>query len=122
VSARTLRYWMTEGVLDGPVGMGPGGHYTEKHVEAVFRIKKLKEEGKMLVEIKGPTEPGYIPLTLPSDARPWALVLSKEDALIIINDKIPLNRKKAILEWVDKFPKKLNEPVTTRIDEQENKE
>lgn len=53
VTARTIRYWIGEQLIDGPVGQGKGAYYTEKHAEAIFRVKKMKDEqGLTLAAIK----------------------------------------------------------------------
>lgn len=47
VTSRTIRYWIAEQLIDGPQGQGKGSFYTEKHVEAILRVKELKEDRGM---------------------------------------------------------------------------
>ena len=51
LSVRTIRYYISRGLLDGPVRHGPAAAYTEEHLEKLRRIKELKDDGKTLREI-----------------------------------------------------------------------
>lgn len=52
VSRRTVRYYVQEGLIPAPLGLGRGGHYTEGHLETLLRVKQMQEEGLPLVEIR----------------------------------------------------------------------
>jgi DNA-binding transcriptional MerR regulator len=51
VPARTIRFYIARGLLDGPVKAGRGAVYTSQHLERVETIKRLQSEGRMLSEI-----------------------------------------------------------------------
>jgi len=49
--ARTIRFYIARGLLDGPVKAGRGAAYTPEHLGRLERIKSLQAEGRMLSEI-----------------------------------------------------------------------
>ena len=51
LSVRTIRYYISRGLLDGPVRHGRAAAYTQEHLEKLRKIKELKDDGKTLREI-----------------------------------------------------------------------
>ncbi len=49
--ARTIRFYIARGLLDGPLKAGRGAVYTPEHLARLDRIKGLQAEGRMLSEI-----------------------------------------------------------------------
>ena len=52
VSRRTVRYYVQEGLIPPPLGLGRGNHYTAEHLEQLLRVKAMQESGRTLVEIR----------------------------------------------------------------------
>jgi len=52
VSRRTVRYYVQEGLLPAPHGVGRGNHYGPEHVDQLLRVKSLQEGGRTLDEIR----------------------------------------------------------------------
>jgi DNA-binding transcriptional MerR regulator len=52
VSRRTVRYYVQEGLLPAPLGVGRGNHYGQEHLDQLLRVKALQEAGHSLDEIK----------------------------------------------------------------------
>ena len=52
VSRRTVRYYVQEGLLPTPFGIGRGNHYGPEHLEQLLRVKALQEAGHSLDEIR----------------------------------------------------------------------
>ncbi len=52
VSRRTVRYYVQEGLLPPPLGVGRGRHYGPEHLGQLLRLKALQEEGRPLDEIR----------------------------------------------------------------------
>ena len=52
VSRRTVRYYVQEGLLPAPLGVGRGRHYDQAHVDRLLRVKALQESGRSLDEIR----------------------------------------------------------------------
>jgi len=52
VSTRTIRYYVSEGLLPPPVGSGPNSRYTDAHLHQLGIIGRLKEQYLPLREIR----------------------------------------------------------------------
>jgi DNA-binding transcriptional MerR regulator len=52
VSRRTVRYYVQEGLLPAPLGLGRGNHYGPAHLEQLLKVKAMQEAGRTLEEIK----------------------------------------------------------------------
>ena len=52
VSRRTVRYYVQEGLLPQPLGLGRGNHYGDEHLAQLLRVKRLQEAGRTLDEIR----------------------------------------------------------------------
>ncbi|MGC8743370.1 MAG: helix-turn-helix domain-containing protein [Verrucomicrobiia bacterium] len=51
VPERTIRYYISRGLLPPPIVRGRKASYSEQHVEFISRIKKLQSQGFTLSEI-----------------------------------------------------------------------
>jgi len=58
VSRRTVRYYVQEGLIPAPFGIGRGNHYGPAHLQQLLRVKALQEGGRTLEEIKHAPPPG----------------------------------------------------------------
>jgi len=52
VTRRTVRYYVQEGLLPAPLGVGRGRHYGPEHVARLQALKALQEQGRSLEEIR----------------------------------------------------------------------
>lgn len=52
VSRRTVRYYVQEGLLPTPLGVGRGNHYGPEHLDQLLKVKSLQESGRTLDEIR----------------------------------------------------------------------
>lgn len=52
VSRRTVRYYVQEGLLPAPLGVGRGRHYDRSHLERLLQVKALQEAGQSLDDIR----------------------------------------------------------------------
>jgi DNA-binding transcriptional MerR regulator len=52
VSRRTVRYYVQEGLIPAPLGVGRGNHYGAEHLQQLLRVKALQESGRTLDEIR----------------------------------------------------------------------
>lgn len=72
-SARTIRYYIAEKILPGPVTMGRGAEYSEEHLQRLQKVKELQNKGLSLLGVKHSLETGY-----PEPALSVAKTLLKE--------------------------------------------
>jgi DNA-binding transcriptional MerR regulator len=52
VTRRTVRYYVQEGLLPEPLGLGRGRHYGPAHLERLLRVKALQEQGLPLTAVR----------------------------------------------------------------------
>ena len=52
VSRRTVRFYVQGELLEPPVGLGRGAHYTEAHLARLMQIKSWQEQGVPLEAIR----------------------------------------------------------------------
>ena len=52
VSRRTVRYYVQEGLLPPPNGVGRGDHYGRAHLDQLLKVKALQEGGRTLDDIR----------------------------------------------------------------------
>jgi DNA-binding transcriptional MerR regulator len=58
VSRRTVRFYVQEGLLPAPLGVGRGRHYGPEHLKRLLEVKALQEGGRSLAEIREVVEGG----------------------------------------------------------------
>jgi DNA-binding transcriptional MerR regulator len=52
VSRRTIRYFVQEGLLQEPYGLGRGKHYGPEHLQRLRDIRDLQKQGLSLSEVR----------------------------------------------------------------------
>ena len=57
VSRRTVRYYVQEGLLPAPLGVGRGRHYGRPHLDRLLEVKAWQEAGLSLDEIRARRTP-----------------------------------------------------------------
>jgi DNA-binding transcriptional MerR regulator len=53
VSRRTIRYFVQEGLLQEPYGLGRGKHYGPEHLQRLREIRDLQRKGLTLSQVRG---------------------------------------------------------------------
>jgi DNA-binding transcriptional MerR regulator len=61
VSRRTVRYYVQEGLLPPPLGVGRGDHYGRQHLDRLLQVKALQEAGRSLDDIRQLLDDGVPP-------------------------------------------------------------
>jgi DNA-binding transcriptional MerR regulator len=51
-SRRTIRYYVSEGLLDPPAGRGRGGFYYDSHLKRLQQIRAMQERGLRMSDIQ----------------------------------------------------------------------
>lgn len=51
MTARNIRFYIQEGIVDKPHGQNKGAYYTEKHMQQLLTVKKYKDAGVSLERI-----------------------------------------------------------------------
>jgi DNA-binding transcriptional MerR regulator len=58
VSRRTVRYYVQEGLIPPPLGVGRGRHYGPSHLDRLLEVKARQEAGLSLEQIRARRTPG----------------------------------------------------------------
>jgi DNA-binding transcriptional MerR regulator len=59
VSRRTVRYYVQEGLISPPLGLGRGNHYGAEHLEQLLRVKAMQEAGRSLDDVRRALGPSH---------------------------------------------------------------
>jgi DNA-binding transcriptional MerR regulator len=106
IPARTIRFYISRGLLDGPVKAGRGATYTAAHVERLEQIKALQAAGRMLSEI-GP----MLGTTIPNMVAPsaWWQYAVADDVLVWSKADVSPWRMKQVRAAIEEMTNRLME-------------
>jgi DNA-binding transcriptional MerR regulator len=115
IPARTIRFYIARGLLDGPVKAGRGAVYTAGHLARLEKIKQLQAGGRMLAEIARDLNGGQ---PAPAEASPaaWWQHVIHEDIMVWVRGDVSPWRMKQIRAAVDHFAAQLRDPETDNSD------
>ena len=68
VSRRTVRYYVQEGLIPPPLGVGRGNHYGPEHLDRILHVKAMQEAGRTLGEIRDTAAGARVPLAAEAPA------------------------------------------------------
>jgi DNA-binding transcriptional MerR regulator len=95
VPARTIRLYISKGLLPGPLRYGRGATYGQEHLETLAAIRRLQAEGLTLEEIRrrlaGETGAGSVP-----EPSPWLTFDLADDVSVTVRADTPPWRMKRI--------------------------
>lgn len=108
VSRRTIRYYISRGLLDAPLKAGRSSCYGEKHLEGLKLIRRLQDEGMSLVtisrELAGPPR-GELP-----EAEIWQCYELAPDLRVQVRGEISPWRMREIRALLKEIKHRLEEP------------
>ena len=70
VSRRTVRYYVQEGLIPAPLGVGRGNHYGPEHLDRILQVKAMQEAGRSLDEVRRTSHASSAQAAQPPDAPP----------------------------------------------------
>jgi DNA-binding transcriptional MerR regulator len=106
IPARTIRFYISRGLLGGPAKAGRGAVYTAAHLERLEKIKALQAEGRHLSEI-GPLVEGGLetPPSYPTAA--WWQHAITDDVMVWTRGDVSPWRQKQIRDAVEEMAVRL---------------
>lgn len=104
--ARTIRFYIARGLLNGPVKAGRGAAYTAEHLARLERIRKLQSEGRTLSEIAGALS-GVSGKATAAPATPWWQHAVADDVMVWVRADASPWRIKQVRAAVDEFARRL---------------
>jgi len=111
IPARTIRFYIARGLLDGPVKAGRGAVYTAEHLARLEKIKALQAEGRMLAEIVHDLQGGPAAGTA-VEPTPWWRHAIDDDVIVWVRADVSPWRMKQIRAAVDDVASRLQQPET----------
>ena len=112
IPARTIRFYIARGLLNGPVKVGRGAVYTAKHLARLEKIKELQAEGRMLTEIAHELDGGRPEQTAIPPSHWWQHVV-QEDVIVWVRGDVSPWRMKRIRAAIDHLGSRLREPESS---------
>ena len=108
VSRRTVRYYVQEGLIPAPLGVGRGDHYGREHLDRLLQVKALQEAGRTLDEIRQLLDAGAVSTTRAAAAvtRPlprevWRRVTVAPGVELHVSDNVRLPSPARLQELAD---------------------
>lgn len=102
VPPRTIRLYITRGLVPGPRRAGPHAAYGPEHVKALETIKRLQLAGLTLAQIRQELAGRVASKTLPEPA-PWLSYALTEDVVVMVRAGASSWRLKQISEAMARF-------------------
>jgi DNA-binding transcriptional MerR regulator len=109
IPARTIRFYIARGLLDGPVKAGRGAVYTAEHLARLEKIKSLQAEGRMLAEIAHILGGGPPAETAGAAAAWWQHVIHN-DVMVWVRADVSPWRMKQIRAAIDELASRIGAP------------
>ena len=106
IPARTIRFYISRGLLEGPVKAGRGAVYTAEHLARLQQIKDLQGQGRMLSEIAPMLEPGN-PVRESDPPSAWWQHTIDDDIQIWTRADVSPWRRKQILAAINDMTERL---------------
>lgn len=107
VPARTIRFYISRGLLTGPAGAGRSAAYTREHLERLDAIKHEQAAGRTLADIAHRLAASGSELVTPPPTSPWWQHIVADDVMILARaDASPWRTKQiraAIAELAEKL-------------------
>ena len=105
VSARTIRYYIARGALDGPSGAGRSASYGPRHAERLREIQRRQDAGETLTEIS------RAPVALKQAAAPesWWRFSVSTDVVVEVRQNLAPWRMNRVREALEEMVRRLKE-------------
>jgi|ERR1017187_26283 DNA-binding transcriptional MerR regulator len=107
LAARTIRFYIARGLLDGPVKAGRAAAYTEDHLARLEKIKKLQAQGRMLSEIGRSLAGGTTPERYAAAPTAWWRHAIADDVVVLTRSDVSPWRTRQIREAIDELARSL---------------
>ena len=107
LAARTIRFYIARGLLDGPVKAGRAAAYTEEHLARLEKIKKLQAQGRMLSEIGRSLAGGTTPERYAAAPTAWWRHAIADDVVVLTRSDASPWRTRQIREAIDELARSL---------------
>ena len=118
--ARTIRFYISRGLLAGPAKSGRGAVYTPAHLEQLERIKALQSAGRTLSEIANLLRQPQKPDGMSEPTAWWQHALA-EDVVVWVRSGASPWRTRQIRAAVEEFARRVQQSELDTQKEEEGK-
>jgi DNA-binding transcriptional MerR regulator len=119
LSPRTIRYYISRGLLDGPAVAGRGAVYTTGHLNRLREIQDLQSKGAMLAQITRLLGGGRSETPGPS-AEPWFRYQLDDDVVVMVRGDLAPWRIREIRKALDTFAANIKRKDENASDERKS--
>ena len=116
IPARTIRFYIARGILDGPGKAGRGASYTSEHVARLEAIKQLQAQGRTLSDIAAALHGGGDGTAVGEPAAWWQHVIS-DDVTVMVKAGVSPWRNRQIRGAIEEFARRVRAGRTLKEDE-----
>jgi DNA-binding transcriptional MerR regulator len=106
--ARTIRFYIARGLLNGPVKGGRGAVYTTEHLARLDRVKDLQSEGRTLSEIAHILG-GHVQEAAAAPPTAWWQHAISDDISVWVKGGLSPWRMKQVRAAIDQFARQVND-------------
>jgi DNA-binding transcriptional MerR regulator len=110
LAARTIRFYIARGLLEGPVKAGRAAAYTAGHLARLEKIKKLQAQGRMLSEISRSLA-GAVPERSATPPTAWWQHVIADDVVVMTRNDVSPWRTKQIRDAMDELARSLRPTI-----------
>ena len=94
VPPRTIRLYITRGLLPGPLRRGRGALYGQEHQQRLERIRELQADGLTLKDISRQLDAGSPKPQMPAPASCWHYAVSNDVQVTVRADVSPWRKRR----------------------------
>lgn len=105
--ARTIRLYISKGLLNGPLRSGRNAAYDTGHLDCLLRIRKLQREGFTLSQMREILTAGDSEAS-PLISVPWRQYMLSGDVIVSVREDIPPWRAHALRQAIQQFNRLIN--------------
>lgn len=116
VPPRTIRFYIAQGLLPGPIRLGRAAVYSKAHLRLLDRIKALQAKGMTLTEVGFAISPGATDEELPEPVA-WLEYELADDVIVRVRSGIAPWRHKTIRNVLAEAAAKLHGKPKKREEE-----
>ena len=116
VPARTIRLYITQGLLPGPLRAGRNAAYGPDHLDTLATIKEYQRQGLTLSQIRQKmTAPKEVERPLPTPEQTWTYQVAPDVTVTVQGDSPPW-RLRAIQKALSELQRSIETPDDVRDD------
>ncbi len=108
IPGRTIRYYISRGLVQRPIGGGKGASYTEDHLKRLNIIKMLQEAGLSLAEINHKLTDADTKVDI-GEPTSWSIYQIQSDVNVMVKNNLSPWRIKKIKNAIENLKALLEE-------------